>query len=91
MAESDPAKVIISNPFWYLCDMAPGCLCSHRRVGTLPKYKILPSNGRAVLDILSEDLNEEKQILSFEPLDNSDAITEAMHFAERYEAVHSES
>jgi hypothetical protein len=91
MPEPDPAKIIINNPFWYLCDMAPGCLCSYRRVGNTPKYKILPSNGRAVLDILSEDFNEDKQILTFEPVDEGDVITEAMRFAERYDAAHSTS
>jgi hypothetical protein len=48
-------------------------------------------DGRAVLHILSDDLNEEKKILAFEPVDLGDAITEAMGFAKRYEAVHSKS
>ena len=44
-----------------------------------------------MLDILSEDFNEDKQILTFEPVDEGDVITEAMRFAERYDAAHSTS
>lgn len=44
-------------------------------------YKILPSNDGAL----------EKQTLRFEPDDGSNAITEAMRFAERYDAAHSKS
>jgi hypothetical protein len=68
-------------------------LCSHRKIGNIPKYEIAcATGGGAVLDILSEDLEEEKKTLTFEPIDKgNDAITEAMHFAERYEAAHSKS
>jgi hypothetical protein len=91
-SDSEIVKVIINNPFWYLCDMAPGCLCSYRTSGNMPKYVIVPSiDGRVVLDIWSEDSNEEKQTITFEPIDGSDAITEAMRFAERYDATHSKS
>ena len=68
------------------------CLCSHRKVGHLPKYEIVRAiGGGAVLDILSEDFNEDKKILAFQPVDKGYAIAEAMGFAERYEAVHSKS
>ena len=87
-----PVKVITKNPFWYLCGMAPGCLCSHRSIGNMPKYVIVPSvGGGAVLDIWSEDLEEDKQTLTFEPVESGDAIAEAMAFAERYETVYSKS
>ena len=43
------------------------------------------------LDIWSEDPNEEKQTITFEPVDGGDAITEAMRFAERYDAARSKS
>jgi hypothetical protein len=59
---AEPVKVIIHSPFWYLCDLAPGCLCSYKSIGNIPKYKIVPAiDGRAVLHILSDDLNEEKK------------------------------
>jgi hypothetical protein len=90
--DSEIVKVIINNPFWYLCDMAPGCLCSYTGSGNMPKYVIVPSiGGRAVLDIWSEDPNEEKQNITFEPVDGGDAMAEAMRFAERYDAAHSKS
>ena len=59
----------------------------------MPKYVIVSSiGGGAVLEILSEDLKEEEQTLAFEPIDKGDnTVTEAMHFAERYEAAHSKS
>ena len=60
----NPVQVVINNPFRYLCDTAPGCLCSYKSIGNIPKYKILHSGGGAVLDILSEDLKEEKQTLT---------------------------
>ena len=89
---AEPVKVIISSPFWYLCDMAPGCLCSHRSIGKMPRYMIVPSTGGgAALQILSDDFKEDKQVLTFEPVGKVDAIAEAMAFAERYEAVHSKS
>ena len=47
--------------------------------------------GGVVLDILSEDFKEDKEIHAFDPVDNGDAIAEAMEFAERYEAVYSMS
>ena len=85
-------KVLINNAFWYLCDTTAGCVCSYRKVGNKPKYRIVPAiNAGAVLDIRSEDLDEERQILAFEPIDGSNAVKEATQFAERYEAVHSKS
>ena len=87
---AEPAKVIISSPFWYLCDRAPGCLCSYRRSGNMPRYMIVPSTGGgAVLQILSDDFKDDKQVLTFGPGDEGYAIAEAMAFAERYETVHS--
>jgi hypothetical protein len=86
-------KIVINSAFWIL-GRKDGLLrlCSHRKVGHLPKYKIVPAiDGRAVFDILSEELNEEEQILAFAPVDKGDAISEAMGFAERYEPVHSKS
>jgi len=89
---AEHVKVIINNPFWYLCDMAPGCLCSYRSFGDMPKYVIVPSiGGGVVLDIWSEDSNEEKQTITFKPVAEGNAIKEAMAFAERYEAAHSKS
>jgi hypothetical protein len=58
----------------------------------MPKYIIVPATGGgAVLDIWSEDSNEEKQTITFEPVDGGNAITKAMQFAERYDAAHSQS
>jgi hypothetical protein len=83
-SDNEIIKVTVSDPFWYLCDMAPGCRCSHLRIDNPPKYKVLPlDGGRAVLDVLSEDLKKEKQTLTFEPIDGANAIAEAMRFAER--------
>jgi hypothetical protein len=91
-SDSEIVKIIVNNPFWYLCDMAPGCLCSYIASANMPKYVIVPSvGGRAVLDIWSEDPNEEKQTITFESVDGGNAITEAMRFAERYDAEHSKS
>ena len=94
---AEPVKVIINNPFWYLCDRAPGCLCSYRTSGNMPKYIIIPSTGGgAALQILSDDEEEkrivEKKIVTFQPIGKGgkgDAIAEAMAFAERYETAHS--
>lgn len=87
-----PVKVIIRSPFWYLCDMAPGCLCSYRSIGNMPKYIIVPATGGGVvLDIWSDDPKEEKQTITFEPVDKRDAMAEAMAFAEKYDAEHSPS
>ena len=55
----------------------------------MPRYIILPSTGGAALQILSDDFKEDKQVLTFEPVDEGYAIAEAMAFAERYETVHS--
>jgi hypothetical protein len=56
----------------------------------MPRYMIVPSTGGgAVLQILSDDFKEDKQVLTFEPVDEGYAIAEAMAFAERYETVHS--
>lgn len=56
----------------------------------MPRYMIVPSTGGgAVLQILCDDLKKDKQVLTFGPVDEVDAIAEAMAFAERYEAVHS--
>jgi hypothetical protein len=87
---AEPVKVIINNPFWYLCDRAPGCLCSYRRSGNIPKYIIVPSTGGgAALQILSDDLeDDEKKIVTFQPIGKGNAIGEAMAFAERHETVH---
>jgi hypothetical protein len=91
-SDSEIVTLIINNPFWHLCDMAPDCLCSYTTSGNMPKYVIVPSiGGRAVLDIWSEDPNETKQTITFEPVDGGNAITEAMRFAERYDAEHSKS
>jgi hypothetical protein len=47
-------KVIVNNPFWYQGGRTGGRLCSHRKVGNMPKYQIMSSiDGGAVLDILS--------------------------------------
>jgi hypothetical protein len=63
----------------------------------MPRYIILPSTGGAALQILSDDLAEEKKIVekkivTFQPIGKSGkggAIVEAMAFAERYETMHS--
>jgi hypothetical protein len=87
-----PVKVIINNRFWYLRGDDDLRLCSHRKVGSMPKYEIVPaSGGGAVLGILSEDFKEDNKILTFEGVDKGDVIAKAMAFAERYEAVHSKS
>jgi len=84
------AKVIIKDPFRYLCNMAPECVCSYRSIDNVPKYVIVAAiNGGAVLDIWSDDPKEEKQTLSFQPTGKGDAVTEAMGFAEHYQAVNS--
>jgi hypothetical protein len=87
-------KIVINNAFWYLGRKYGGQLrlCSHRKVGRLPKYEIVRAiGGGAVLDILSEDFKEDKEIHTFEPIGKGDAIAEAMHFAERYETTCSRS
>jgi hypothetical protein len=89
-----PDKIIINNAFWYLGRKYGGQLrlCSHRKVAHLPKYEIVRAiGGGAVLDILSEDFKEDKEIHAFEPIGKGDAIAEAMYFAERYETVCSNS
>ena len=89
-----PDKIIINPAFWHLGRKYGGQLrlCSHRRVGNMPKYEVVRViGGGVVLDILSEDFKEEKETHAFEPMDKDNAITEAMHFAERYEAAYSKS
>ena len=87
-------KILFNNAFWYLGRKYGGQLrlCSHRKVGKIPKYEIVRAlGGGAQLDILSEDFKEDKETHAFGPMDEDDAITEAMQFAERHEAVHSMS
>jgi hypothetical protein len=58
----------------------------------VPKYEIVRAiGGGALLDILSEDFKEDKEIHAFEPVDKGAAIAEAMQFAERYETTCSKS
>ena len=87
-------KIIINSAFWCLGRKDGGLirLYSHRKVGKIPKYEIVRViGGGAVLDILSEDFKEDKEIHAFEPMDKGDPIAEAMRFAERYEAAYSKS
>jgi hypothetical protein len=89
-----PDKIFINSAFWYLGRKYGGQvrLCSHRKVGKIPKYEIMRAiGGGALLDILSEDFKEARETHAFEPMDKDNAITEAMHFAERYEAAYSKS
>ncbi|MBV9875215.1 MAG: hypothetical protein JO025_10845 [Verrucomicrobia bacterium] len=86
-------KIIINSAFWDL-GRKDGLLrlCSHRKIGRLPKYEIVRTlGGGVVLDILSEDIREDKKILTFQPIGKGDAISDAMGFAERHETVHSKS
>ena len=83
-------KITINNAFWYLGREYGGQLrlCSHRKVGHLPKYEIVRAiGGGVVLDILSEDIKEDRKILTFQPIGEGDAIG----FAERHEAMYSKS
>jgi hypothetical protein len=80
-------KVIVNNPFWYQGGRTGGRLCSHRKVGNMPKYQIMSSiDGGAVLDILSDDIKAETQNILFDPAGDGEAIVQAMRYAERYDA-----
>ena len=58
----------------------------------MPKYEIVCAiGGRALLDIWPEDFKEDRKSVGFQPIGKGDAITEAMHFAERYEAAYFKS
>jgi hypothetical protein len=85
-------KKVINNPFWYLGGRTGGRLCSHRKVGNMPKYQIMSDRfGGAVLDILPDDHKADTEHIFFDPTKDKDAMTQAREFAERYEAEHSQS
>ena len=85
-------KIIINNAFWYLGGRNGGRLCSHRKVGNMPKYQIMSTfDGAAILDILPDDHQAERENNFFDPAGEGEAIVQAMRYAEKYEADHYQS
>ena len=85
-------REIINNPFWYIGGKTGERLFSHRHVGNMPKYQIMLMVGdAAVLDILPDDFKAEKVTKIFDSVQEGDALKQAMEYAEKYEAKHSQS
>lgn len=58
----------------------------------MPKYQIMSDRfGGVVLDILPEDHKADTQNIFFDPVEGDDTIAQAMRYAEKYEADHSQS